>query len=187
MSNDISCWNSFARYHRAVGLALLSAAHSREAAHHFSTAAISIARATSLLHPANWEDLRELALLLASCSALSPHTPLEADRLMQLVNRLGASPSQALPPLKQRLCEPQRSPSEGRHLLKFTPFVAAAATYGGRENEEWPAFIESAGLDAAVALFRSASTRGSTGAKIFRMQRLVTWMRDSGIVMPIVL
>jgi hypothetical protein len=186
---DVSCWRTFARYHQAVGLAMLSASHPREAAHHFSTAAVALAGAITASKAAGWEETRELALLMAACSALVPQMPLQTDRLMRYVNRLSASPSQPLPPLKRRLCEPVQPVPKASQQRLFSPFVAATTTLGqGREGGGWTAFIEGAGLDAAVALLTASSKgNGSRGARLFRMERLVAWMRDSGIVMPIVL
>ena len=184
---DLSCWLTFSRYHHAVGLALLSASHAREAAHHFSTAAVALARATSLEAAANWGQLRELAMLMAACSALVPHMPLPVDRLMQFVNRLGVSPAHPLPPLSRRLCEPVRPSSKSHQKPMFSPFVAAAALAedAGASGADWTAFIEGAGLDAAVALLASATSGGAgdAGARLLRMQRLVGWIRRSGIVM----
>ncbi len=186
---DVACWRKFAGYHQAVGLAMLSASLPREAAHHFSTAAVALAGAIAVSKAAEWEETRQLALLMAACSALVPHMPLQTDRLLRFVNRLSASPSLPLPPLKRRLCEPVRPAPKASQQLLFSPFVAATTTLGqGREGGGWTAFIEGAGLDAAVALLTSASREGrSRGAKLFRMERLVAWMRDSGIVMPMVL
>ncbi len=188
---DVACWRKFVLHHRAVGLAMLSAAQPREAAHHFSTAAVALASAVSLSKHVEWEESRELALLMAACSALVPHLPLEADRLMRFVNRLGVSPSQPLPPLRCRLCEAVQSSPKSLQQPLFSPFVAASAAHGwGGQEGEWTAFIESAGLDAAVTLLTSASggsARSSRVARLYRMQRLVAWMRDNGIVMPIVL
>jgi hypothetical protein len=184
---DLSCWFKFSHYHRAVGLALLSAAHAREAAHHFSTAAVALARVTSLEAPADWGELRELAMLMAACSALVPQMPLSVDRLMQFVNRLGVSPSHPLPPLSRRLCEPVRPSSASHQKPMFSPFVAAAALAedAGSSGADWAAFIEGAGLDAAVALLTSATSGEACdrGARLLRMQRLVGWIRRSGIVM----
>jgi len=191
----LSCWHTFSRYHHAVGRALLSAAHAREAAHHLSTAAVALARVTALSQPSDWEEARGLALLMAACSALAPHMPLQVDRLMQFVTRLATSPSQPLPPLQRRLCEPARlapkaakggqpKAAKGGLGALFSPFVGAAGGGGGDMGGEWSAFIEGAGLDAAVALLASAD---KSGAKLYRAGRLVKWMRDNGIVMPIVL
>jgi hypothetical protein len=178
----LSCWFKFVRYHEAVGLALMSASHAREAAHHFSTAAVALARATALSEASDWEQSRQLALLMAACAALVPHMPLHVDRLMQLVTRLSVSPSHPLPPLKFRLCEPVRSRPKGGRRPLFTPFVAAAAAVEGDKEGEWTTFIESAGLDAAVALLASTN---NVGAKLYRAERLVAWMRDNGVVMPL--
>lgn len=184
-----SCWLKFARYHTAVGLALLSAAHAREAVHHLSTAALALASTTALSATAHWEEARQVALLMAACSALVPQLPLSVDRLLQLAMRLGASPSHPLPPLKRSLCDPVHSPSSARLQPVFSPFVAAAAVQqqGGRV-EEWSAFIEFAGRDAAVELLAAASAGGGhTGSKLLRVQRLLEWMRDNGVVMSVVI
>ena len=62
------------------------------------------------------------------------------------------------------------------------PFMAAAAAVEGDKEGEWTTFIESAGLDAAVALLASTN---NIGAKLYRVERLVAWMRDNGVVMPL--
>lgn len=188
---DLPCWHSFVQYHRAVGLALLSAAHAREAAHHFATSAVALARATALSAQADWGPVRQLVLLMAATSALVPQLPLPVDRLMQLVNRLGVSPSHPLPSFNGRLCDPVRRASKTHAKPLFSPFVAAtfpSETITARDSP-WTAFIESAGLDAAVALLSSAGSGADTqrGAKLFRMQRLVAWMQHSGVVMPVLL
>ncbi len=179
---DVPCWLKFSQYHRAVGLALLSVAHAREAAHHFATSGLALARASALSAPAGWGALREMALLMAACSAIVPQLPLPVDRLMQFANRLGVSPSHPLPPLKSRLCEPIRPAPKAHMKPLFSPFVAAAAAPRdpSAKEEQWTAFIEGAGLDAAVALLASANS----GTKLFRMQQLVAWIHRNGIVAP---
>ncbi len=186
---DKSCWLKFARYHKAVGAALLSAAHAREAAHHLSSAALALASTTALSTTADWEESRQVALLMAACSALVPQLPLSVDRLLQLAIRLGKSPSHPLPPLKRSLCDPVHSPASARLQPVFSPFVAAAAMQQqGRRLEEWSAFIEFAGRDAAVELLTGASTGGGNmGSKLLRVQRLLQWMRDNGVVMSVMI
>ena len=187
---DKSCWLKFARYHKAVGCALLSAAHAREAAHHLSSAALALASTTALSTAGDWEESRQLALLLAACSALVPQLPLSVDRLLQLAVRLGMSPSHPLPPLKRSLCDPLQPPSSARLQPVFSPFVAAAAMQQhGARVEEWSAFIEFAGRDAAVELLTAASTGGggNRGSRLLRVQRLLAWMRDNGVVMSVMI
>jgi hypothetical protein len=185
-ATDVSCWRKFARYHEAVGLAMLSAAHAKEAAHHFSTAAVALASAVvAQPKPDGWDDTRQLALLMAACAALVPQLPIQPDRLMQFVNRLGVSPSQPLPPLSRRLCEPVRPSPKSHQPPLFSPFVAAAAHRDyGEKGGGWRAFIEGAGLDAAVELFNAALASSRRGVKLLRIERLVAWLRDNGLVMP---
>ena len=188
-ATDVSCWRKFARYHEAVGLAMLSAAHAREAAHHFSTAAVALASAVAAqAKPDGWQDTRQLALLMAACAALVPQLPIQSDRLMQFVNRLGVSPSQPLPPLSRRLCDPVRPSPKSHQAPLFSPFVDAAAHGShGEKDGGWSAFIEGAGLDAAVELFNSAFASRKRGVQLYRIGRLVAWVRDNGLVMPVVL
>ena len=95
-----------------------------------------------------------------------------------------------MPPLKRSLCDPLQPPSSARLQPVFSPVVAAAAMQQqGARVEEWSAFIEFAGRDAAVELLTAASTGGggNRGSRLLRVQRLLAWMRDNGVVMSVMI